>query len=81
MDGGKNILHYGEAQRAINPSFSLSGTVDAIRANQQGKSTYPEFMDAIAEAGIYFYEATLNGENKRVTYIARHGDYEESIPI
>ena len=81
MDGGTHVLHHGEAQRNINPNFSESATIDAIRSNQQGKSNYPEFMDAIAAAGIYFYEATLNGEHKRVTYIGKNGAYEELIPI
>lgn len=81
MDGGEHVLHHGEAQRSINPTYSESATIEAIRSNQQGNSTYPQFMDAIAEAGIYFYEATLNGEHKRVTYIGKAGAYEERIPI
>jgi uncharacterized protein YbcV (DUF1398 family) len=81
MDNGEHVIHHGEAQRNIAPTFSESGTIEAIRSNQQGKSTYPEFMDAMATAGIYFYEATLNGENKRVTYIGKDGAYEERIPI
>jgi len=42
---------------------------------------YPEFMERIARSGVYFYEATLNGENKRVTYIGKGGAYEEHIPL
>ena len=37
-------------------------------------------MNEIAEAGVLFYEATLNGQNKRVTYIGIGGSYEEQIP-
>jgi uncharacterized protein YbcV (DUF1398 family) len=79
--GGVTVLHAGEAVRAINETFSGEQTVDAIRTNQQGKSTYPEFMTAIAKAGVRFYEATLEGERKRVDYIGTGGHYEELIPV
>jgi len=81
FDGGENILHSGEASRTINTKFSSDGTVTAIRTNQQGKSTYPEFMEQIAAAGVRFYEATLEGNRKRVTYIGNGGSYEELIPV
>lgn len=79
--GGEIHLHPGEAGRTINPKFSNEDTVKAIRKNQQGKSTYPEFMDDIASAGVRFYEATLEGNRKRVTYIGTGGSYEELIPL
>ncbi|UKJ05783.1 DUF1398 family protein [Solitalea lacus] len=79
---GENLLHVGEVDnRSIFERFSADLTVMAIRDNQQGKTTYPEFMHAIGAAGVRFYEATLTGENKRVTYIGFGGFYEESIPI
>jgi hypothetical protein len=37
-------------------------------------------MNEIAEAGVRFYEATLSGQRKRVTYIGSGGSYEEMIP-
>lgn len=78
---GENILHEGnENPRAIATAFDKQKTYDAIKANQQGKSDYPEFMKQIADAGVRFYEATLTGDNKRVTYIGIGGFYEEEIP-
>ena len=80
--GGNNILHQGEGNiRQIAEKFNSDETFKAIKDNQQGKTTYPEFMNGIAEAGVRFYEATLNGDNKRVTYIGSGGHYEETIPV
>ncbi|MFC4818491.1 DUF1398 family protein [Flavobacterium sp. GCM10023249] len=78
---GETILHQENIPiRSIAPLFSEALTIQAIRDNQQGKSDYPGFMEAIAAAGVYFYEATLQGTNRRVTYIGKNGHYAESIP-
>lgn len=79
---GKNFLHPGNnSLRTIALKFDEQKTIQAIRNNQQKKTGYPQFMNEIAEAGVLFYEATLNGENKRVTYIGTGGFYEEAIPL
>lgn len=81
FSGGKNVLHAGNTTaRTICEKFDEQKTIQAIRNNQQGKTDYPGFMNEIAGAGVRFYEATLCGENKRVTYIGTGGFYEESIP-
>lgn len=77
---GQNFLQPGTALRRINEKFDKQKTIDAIRNNQQGKTDYSGFMNEIAEAGVRFYEATLNGNNKRVAYIGAGGLYEERIP-
>lgn len=78
---GALVLHNTEtAGRAIAPAFSETATIQAVRDNQQGKTDYPGFMDAIAAAGVHLYEATLAGNNKRVTYVGKGGSYEEPIP-
>lgn len=77
---GENALHEGHADlRLINENFDEQKTITAIRNNQQGKTDYEGFMNEIAAAGVRFYEATLNGPNKRVTYIGVKGLYEEPI--
>jgi len=82
MGFGNNLMHPShDGVRAIAEHFDEAKVIRAIRDNQQGKTTYPQFMDGIAAAGVRFYEATLHGENKRVTYIGSVGFYEESIPI
>ncbi|NHM07851.1 DUF1398 domain-containing protein [Flavobacterium sp. CYK-4] len=77
---GENVLHLGNANREIAMSFSEDLTIQAVRNNQQGKTDYAGFMDEIAQAGVRFYEATLIGPRKRVTYIGSGGFYEELIP-
>lgn len=78
---GETVLHPGNVDiRNIAVQFDEEKTIEAIRENQQGKSDYPGFMNAIAAAGVYFYEATLNCSKKRVTYIGKGGSYEEAIP-
>ncbi|MFC7772507.1 DUF1398 family protein [Flavobacterium sp. GCM10027622] len=79
-DGETNLHQENIPTRSIVSLFSEALTIQAIRDNQQGKSDYPGFMDAIAAAGVYFYEATLHGTNRRVTYIGKNGHYAESIP-
>jgi uncharacterized protein YbcV (DUF1398 family) len=79
--GGEHVLHPGSnAIRIINEHFSEPKTIQAVRSNQHGKTDYPGFMNEIAEAGVRFYEATLSGQRKRVTYIGSGGFYEEMIP-
>ena len=79
---GKNVLHPKDMHpRNISPKFNQEETITAIRTNQLGKSDYPTFMNEIAKAGVRFYEATLSGDKKRVTYIGSGGHYEEIIPL
>ncbi len=81
LSDGKTVLHPGNiAPRNINPQFSKADTIQAIRDNQQKKTDYPTFMNDIALAGVHFYEATLIGDRKRVTYIGSGGHYEEMLP-
>jgi uncharacterized protein YbcV (DUF1398 family) len=77
---GENVLQDGTAQRFVASSFDREKTVLAVLNNQQGKTDYPGFMQEIANAGVRFYEATLCGADKRVTYIGTGGNYEENIP-
>jgi uncharacterized protein YbcV (DUF1398 family) len=53
----------------------------AIKDNVEGNSDYAGFMTAIAKAGIRFYEATLTGDNPRVTYLGIGGEHIEPIPL
>ncbi len=82
LSEGETVLHPGNTDaRNIAADFDESKTIQAIRNNQQGKTDYPGFMNEIAESGVRFYEATLIGPKKRVTYIGTGGFYEEAIPV
>lgn len=80
LNKGNHVLQLGNAERTFAALFNNEQTVQAVRDNQQGKTDYPAFMQDIARAGVRFYEATLDGDNKRVTYIGSGGFYEEKIP-
>jgi len=79
LSGGVNALHEATSNRDISTSFMRQAVIQAIRDNQQGKTDYPAFLNDIAKAGVRFYEATLEGNRKRVTYIGTGGWYEELI--
>ena len=78
---GNHLIHKGADRLEVTKDFKQEAVIAAIRDNQQGKTDYPGFMKAIANAGVQLYEATLEGENKRVTYIGFGTYYEERIPV
>jgi uncharacterized protein YbcV (DUF1398 family) len=80
-EGKTALLQKTHPPKAIAENFDRDLTIKAVRDTQQGKTGYPTFMNDIAKAGVRFYEATLSGENKRVTYIGVGGYYEEKIPV
>jgi uncharacterized protein YbcV (DUF1398 family) len=78
---GQLIIQYANHEpKAIAPSFSKAKVIAAIQANIAKQTTYPEFMRDIALAGVHFYEATLTGVHKRVTYIGISDSHIEQIP-
>ena len=81
QNGALHLQTSNAAAREIAPAFNEALTITAIRDNQQGKTDYSGFISSIAQAGVRFYEATLNGNSKRVTYIGTGGFYEEMIPV
>lgn len=59
--------------------FNRNGLIAAIRADQQGLSTFPEFLSAAWKAGVVWYEVDLIA--RRVTYIGATGEtYYEDYP-
>jgi uncharacterized protein YbcV (DUF1398 family) len=63
---------------ALSP-FDESALVAAIRTDQAGISTYPEFMAATWAAGVLSYEVDL--ERRTCTYRSADGEsYLESYP-
>ena len=81
LTNGRNaLLDDNHPSREIAVKFNYDLTVLAVKDTQQGKTTYPVFLDDIAKAGVRFYEATLAGEDKRIIYVGRGGSYEEKIP-
>lgn len=82
LENGSLHLHTPVNEpREIAKNFDRELTIQSVRDNQQGKTDYIGFINGIANAGVRFYEATLNGNSKRVTYIGTGGFYEELIPL
>ncbi len=61
------------------PQFNRDALITAIRTDQQGKSTFPEFLKATWDAGVVSYDADF--EKRKVIYYGVNGEsYEESYP-
>lgn len=61
------------------PVFNREGLIKALRTNQAGESTFPEFLQASWKAGIVSYEVDFSARN--VTYYGVLGDsYREDYP-
>ncbi|MEK7854701.1 MAG: DUF1398 family protein [Acidobacteriota bacterium] len=79
---GKTIARFtGKEFRSPAASFDAAEVKNAIAINQKGQSDFPQFMDHIARAGVRFYEATLNGVNKRVEYFGIGASHTEAIQL
>jgi uncharacterized protein YbcV (DUF1398 family) len=61
------------------PPFDREALIRALRADQAGKSTFPEFLEAAWRAGVLRYVADFDA--REVTYHGWNGDsYVESYP-
>jgi uncharacterized protein YbcV (DUF1398 family) len=61
------------------PAFDEDALIAALRTDQQGRSTFPEFLEATWKAGVIGYDVDF--ERRKVTYYgARAESYAESYP-
>ncbi len=61
------------------PAFDEEALIKALRVDQAGKSTFPEFLDASWRAGVVRYEVDL--ETRTVVYQGCNGgEYKEDYP-
>jgi uncharacterized protein YbcV (DUF1398 family) len=61
------------------PKFDREALIAAIRTDQAGKSTFPEFLMATWNAGVVSYDADF--VNRKVMYYGVNGDsYVEEYP-
>lgn len=61
------------------PQFDRAAVIKALRVDQAGESTFPEFLQAIWNAGVVHYEVDFDARN--VTYYGFDGEsYVESYP-
>lgn len=61
------------------PKFDREALIQALRIDQAGKSTFPEFLNASWKAGVVSYEVDF--AKRTVTYFGCEGEkYEEEYP-
>lgn len=61
------------------PQFDQKRLIRALRTDQGGESTFPEFLKSSWEAGVVSYD--VNFEQRTCTYYGAHGEsYTESYP-
>lgn len=61
------------------PEFDREALIAAIRTDQEGRSTFPEFLLAAWKAGVVRYDADFVG--RKVIYYSSHGEsYLEEYP-
>lgn len=61
------------------PSFHREALISALRTNQAGKSTFPEFLAASWRAGVVRYDVDFN--ERTVVYYGCNGEeYVERYP-
>jgi len=64
---------------AISDQFNENAVQEAIRSNQSKGSTYMEFLEGIAGAGVNSYQVDMS--ERTVTYMAANGEkYVEKVP-
>ena len=62
------------------PSFDQDALITALRTDQAGESTFPEFLMAAWKAGVVSYDADFR--KRTVTYCGSGGErYVESYPV
>lgn len=62
------------------PAFDQAALVTALRSNQAGDSTFPEFLSAAWQAGVVRYEVDFT--QRQVTYYGGAGEeYVEEYPF
>jgi len=66
-------------EKTILPPFDQAALVDAIRADQRGESSFPEFVEATLQAGAIRYE--VDTDARTCSYLGAHGErYVEYYP-
>lgn len=61
------------------PRFDREGLIRALRTDQAGESTFPEFLSASWRAGVVGYDVDFN--QRRVSYFGARGEtYVEDYP-
>ena len=64
---------------AVLPVFDETALIHALRQDQAGESTFPEFLQRVWRAGVLWYDVDF--EKRSVVYGGARGEkYTESYP-
>ncbi len=62
------------------PKFNREGLIQALRTDQAGQGTFPEFLKSSWQAGVIIYDVDFI--ERKVTYYGALGDfYTEEYPV
>jgi len=61
------------------PAFNEQALVKALRVDQAGESTFPEFLDATWRAGVVRYDVDL--EARTVAYQGCNGEESSKLSV
>ena len=82
MEDGEYIINQGTPLvmgMVEVPKFNEEEIISALRVNQSGESTFPEFLEAIWKAGAWGYDVDF--AKRTVMYMGTKGEmYTETYP-
>lgn len=82
VTGEGDVLRPGAllfTEPVVVPAFDKEALIAALRADQRGESTFPDFVRASFEAGVIRYE--VDTAARTCTYFGAHGErYVEDYP-
>ncbi len=81
LGGGKTFVEevQGHKELKVAKTFNSSGVESVLRIHQAGKTDYPQFLNGIANNGVYKYIVDMS--KRTVSYMGLKGEmYSEAIP-
>lgn len=81
-NGGRLVVQLGEpvaTETTAVPSFDREALIRALRADQEGRSVFPQFLADAWQAGVVRYEVDFT--KRHVRYFGAKGEsYVEDYP-
>ncbi len=68
------------SEKSVIPPYNEAALIEAIRIDQRGESTFPEFVESSLQAGVIRYE--VDTAARTCTYLGAHGErYVEGYAV
>lgn len=81
IGGGKTFVEelQGHKELTVGKTFNSSGVESVLRIHQAGKTDYSQFLDGIANNGVYKYIVDMG--KRTVSYMGLKGEmFSEAVP-